>query len=189
MARQHGLAQLTLRQVAERVGMRTPSLYTHFDSKNAIYDAMFGQAWAECVAVFSGRVHHLPAAPRGRLKAVARWFFEFSVADLARHQLMNQRTIVDFEPSEAAYAPSLRAMEQLREVMAGIGIRDDADIDLYVALVGGLVDAQLANDPGGRRYERLLDRAMDMYADDVGLARTNEATNHPNQPTQRGADR
>ena len=27
--------------------MRAPSLYTHFASKHAIYDAMFGQAWSE----------------------------------------------------------------------------------------------------------------------------------------------
>jgi Bacterial regulatory proteins, tetR family len=32
--------EFTLRALAERVGMRGPSLYTHFESKNAIYDAM-----------------------------------------------------------------------------------------------------------------------------------------------------
>ena len=45
IAHRDGLAALTLRAVAERIGMRSPSLYTHFESKNAIYDAMFGQAW------------------------------------------------------------------------------------------------------------------------------------------------
>ena len=45
VARENGLAQLTLREVALRVGMRAPSLYTHFASKNAIYDAMFADAW------------------------------------------------------------------------------------------------------------------------------------------------
>ncbi len=43
------------------------------------------------------------------------------------------------------------------------------DADLCVALVGGLVDAQLANDPGGTRWARLVDRAVDMFANDVGL--------------------
>jgi len=36
VAREQGLAALTLRAVAERVGMRAPSLYSHFDSKHAI---------------------------------------------------------------------------------------------------------------------------------------------------------
>ena len=48
MAREKGLAQLTLRDVAERVGMKAPSLYSHVDSKNAIYDAMYAEAWAAC---------------------------------------------------------------------------------------------------------------------------------------------
>ena len=43
-AHEHGLGALTLRDVAARVGMRAPSLYWHFDSKTALYDAMFGQA-------------------------------------------------------------------------------------------------------------------------------------------------
>jgi hypothetical protein len=46
------------------------------------------------------------------------------------------------------------------------------DIDLFVAIVGGMVDTHLANDPGGDRWSRLLDRAIDMFADNVGI--TNE---------------
>ena len=45
IARESGLTQITLGDVAARIGMQAPSLYTHFDSKMAIYDAMFGEAW------------------------------------------------------------------------------------------------------------------------------------------------
>jgi AcrR family transcriptional regulator len=44
LAQEKGLVEFTLRDLAERVGMRAPSLYTHFASKNAIYDAMFGHS-------------------------------------------------------------------------------------------------------------------------------------------------
>ena len=47
----------------------------------------------------------------------------------------------------------------------------DADVDLYTALIAGLVDQQWANDPGGARWARLLDRAIDMYADNLDLPR------------------
>src|SRR5215469_14809148 len=47
IARRDGLSAVTLREVAGRIGMRSPSLYSHFDSKNAIYDAMFAEAWGE----------------------------------------------------------------------------------------------------------------------------------------------
>ena len=43
--------------------MRSPSLYSHFDSKNAIYDAMFAEAWTELAAMFDAD-EPLPAAPR-----------------------------------------------------------------------------------------------------------------------------
>jgi AcrR family transcriptional regulator len=170
LAREQGLTQITLRDVAARVGMRAPSLYSHFDSKHAIYDAMFGQAWTECEAVMAASARQLPAAPRVAIKTIARTFYDYAVDDLARHQLMNQRTIAGFEPSPDAYAPAVRVLAGVREVMAGLGITDGQDIDLYVALVGGLIDAQQANDPGGKRWSRLLDRAIDMFADNVGLS-------------------
>ena len=56
--------------------------------------------------------------------------------------------------------------------MARHGVQRQEDIDLFVAMVGGMVDAQLANDPGGDRWAALLDRAVNMFADNVGI--TNE---------------
>ena len=47
LARTEGLAGLSLRDVARRVGMQAPSLYSYFDSKHAIYDAMFAQGAQE----------------------------------------------------------------------------------------------------------------------------------------------
>ena len=169
VARESGLGQLTLREVAHRVGMRAPSLYSHFDSKHAIYDAMFGQAWSECLAVVQVANTHTPPDLRGALRLAARTFFDFAVSDLPRHQLMNLRTIPGFEPSPESYAPAVATLEMARELLARHGITAQEDLDLYVALVGGLVDAQHANDPGGDRWGRLLDRAVDMFVDNLDL--------------------
>src|SRR5215469_10679796 len=68
IARRDSLAAVTLREVAERIGMRSPSLYTHFDSKNAIYDAMFAQAWSELCEVFDA-MPPPPEALRGAMLA------------------------------------------------------------------------------------------------------------------------
>jgi AcrR family transcriptional regulator len=169
VAREQGLAQLTLREVAARVGMRAPSLYSHFDSKNAIYDAMFADAWSEFLEATLAADVRRPRTARAALRRYARAFFDFAVADLARHQLMNQRTIPGFVPTPESYAPAVAVLETLAERFASWGITRQQDIDLYVAIIGGLVDAQLANDPGGDRWGRLLDRAMAMYADNLGL--------------------
>jgi len=82
---------------------------------------------------------------------------------------MSLRTIPDFTPSADAYAASVASMDATVSHMAKHGVRDRADIDLYVAIVGGMVDAQLANDPGGDRWSQLLERAVNMFADNVGI--------------------
>jgi len=169
IAREKGLADLTLRDVGTRIGMRAPSLYSYFDSKNAIYDAMFAQAWTECLAGMGELEATLPRSPRVALKKLARAFFDYAVADLARHQLMNQRTIPGFVPSAEAYAPAVEVLDRARAYLARCGVRRADHVDLYTALVGGLIDAQQANDPGGDRWSSLLDQAMDMFADHVGL--------------------
>lgn len=169
IARRDGLAAVTLREVAAMVGMRSPSLYTHFASKNAIYDAMFGQAWSEYLQVCRDLEPSIPKLARRALLAMVETFVEFALADPARFQLMNQRVVFEFEPTPDSYAPSLEVMALFRQRLAGIGVGSDADVDLCVAIIGGLIDAQLANDPGGDRWTKQLRRAMNMFADEVGL--------------------
>ncbi len=169
LARDNGLAQVTLRDVADAVGMRAPSLYTHFASKNAIYDAMFLDAWTQFQEYEAAAQPGEPQTTRAAMRYYARVYFDFAVAFPARHQLMSLRTIPDFTPSDEAYAPSLAVMERFVARMRRHGVSEQDDIDLFVAIVDGLVTAQIANDPGGERWSRLLDRAIDMFADNVGI--------------------
>jgi AcrR family transcriptional regulator len=149
--------------------MRAPSLYWHFDSKMALYDAMFGQAWGGYLDVQEDLDARLPASPRAALRMAGRSFFDFCVQDPVRHQLMNVRSIPGFTPSPQAYAPAVEVLERLHSRLARLGISDAAGTDLYTAVLAGLVDQQLANDPGGDRWSRLLDRAIDMYATEMNL--------------------
>ncbi len=177
LAAERGLAQLTLREVANRVGMRAPSLYTHFESKNAMYDAMFADAWTQYLAVAEGYERAADVGSLGArafLREAAHTFFDFAVADLARYQLMNQRTIPGFEPSPEAYAPAVQSLEHFRARLVRFGVTKEEDVDLCSSLLAGLADQQLANDPGGNRWGRLVDRTVDMLADNLGLAPESE---------------
>ena len=104
-ARENSLAGLTLRDVAFRVGMQPPSLYSHFASKNAIYDAMFEEAWSSYRESVEAAMGILPSDPRARLQAAALHYFDFAVSDLARHQLMSVRTLPNFQPSPRRTRP------------------------------------------------------------------------------------
>jgi AcrR family transcriptional regulator len=176
LAGEQGLAAFTLRDLAERVGMRAPSLYTHFESKHAIYDAMFGQAWSDFERIALTELAELPQSPRAAIRRVARVFFDFAVANPARHQLLNQRTIPGFEPSADSYAPAVRVLELGKQIFRDVGLMDPSDFDIFTAISAGLVNQQLANDPGGTRWSVLLDRTIDVWADGLGLP--------PDPPTQ-----
>ena len=165
LARERGLAGLSLRDIAAKIGMRPPSLYWYFESKHAIYDAMFAEGNLEMLRRMAAE--DWPDEPRALMRRLARIFVEFSSEDPARSQLLFQRTIPDFEPSAESYALAVEVLDGGREILADAGVTDPASFDLWTAVVGGLASQQLANDPGGDRWLRLVDDAVDMYADHV----------------------
>ncbi len=165
LARTHGLTGFSLRDVARTIGMRPPSLYWYFDSKQAVYDAMFVQGNQQLLERL--RQQRWPRDPRGILRLCARVFVEFGVEDLQRYQLLFQRSIPDFEPSSAAYAVAVQVMDEMRARFAAAGLGRSDHFDLWTAVVAGLAAQQISNDPHGDRWLRLIDMAVDMYASTV----------------------
>ena len=109
---EEGLAALSLRDLARRAGITTPTVYAYFESKNAIYDAMFGQAATEFADAVAEPFDS--DDPREILVAGARRFSRFCTSDPARYQLLFQRTIPGFEPSPDSYEPAVRALDARR---------------------------------------------------------------------------
>ena len=165
MVRADGLAALSLRALAHAVDIEPPSLYTYFASKNALYDHMFADGNRELARRFAAA--QIPDDPRGALRVVAALFVGFATEDQARYQLLFLRTIPGFEPSPDSYAIAVEILTSVRTILTRAGLRDDADFDLWTALVAGLASQQLANDPGGDRYVRLIDVAVTMFADHI----------------------
>lgn len=160
IARRDGVGALSLRGVADAVGMKAPSLYTYFGSKDAIFDAMFAQGWN----ALRERVQKLERDPHKEpFKAEAREFFAFCTEDPARYQLMFQRPMPGFVPSAEAYASSVETFEGLRRRFVSRGIEDSDAIELWTLLMTGITARQIANDPGGDHYERHLDSLVEMY--------------------------
>lgn len=161
LAREHGLAGLSLRDLARRLGMAAPSLYSYFDSKSALYDAMFAAGWQTLLDV----PQPAPGPDlRTSLRRSAHTYVRWALEDPVRYELLNQRTVPGFEPSPAAYAVAQRAYEHLAAPLRRLAPVTQEDLDLLTALVGGLVNQQVANDPGGTRWVRLVDDAMDLFA-------------------------
>jgi AcrR family transcriptional regulator len=160
LVRAEGLAALNLRDLAARVGMRPPSLYSYFDSKYAIYDAMFLQGNLELLARYEALPEHDDSAEG--LRAGGRLFVQFGVEDPARAQLLFMRTIPGFEPAQEAYNVAVRIVELGKARMIRCGIPVEY-FDLWTALISGLVWQQIANEPGGDRWARWVDDVVDMF--------------------------
>lgn len=160
--RENGLAALSLRDLARGVGMQPPSLYSYFGSKSAIYDAMYAQGAQQFVDE-QKLAMPLPDDPLEALKVMVRFFVGFCAADPARYQLLFQRTIPGFEPSPESFQISQDNLAEIGEMLARCGVSDPGMLDLFTAIGTGLADQQISNDPGGDRWVRLIDDAVEMF--------------------------
>jgi AcrR family transcriptional regulator len=163
MVRETGLAGLSMRTLGDRVGMKAQSLYSYFGAKDDIYDALFRDGNEQFLEWMTAEVDGAAGAtPVEMARANARRFFEFCVADPVRYQLLFQRTIPGFTPSPESYAVAVEALSSAAEELAGLGITDPEALDLWTAVTAGLTSQQIANDPDGDRWGRLVDRAVHM---------------------------
>ena len=160
-ARSEGLAGISLREIAKAIGMQAPSLYGYFGSKHEIYDAMFAVGAQQFVDAEPW--DELNGEPLHDLRAIVHYVVRFCAADLPRYQLLFQRPIPGFEPSAASYTIAQSNLARLAEQLARVGITDPRALDLFTALSAGLATQQISNDPGGDRWIRLIDDAVEMY--------------------------
>lgn len=163
LAADAGLAGITMRDLGAIVGMRAQSLYSYFSSKHDLYDALFEQGYRDFAEWMEGAdLGDRRSTPRSRARRLAQRYFEFCVADPVRFQLLFQRTIPGFVPSPRGYAIAIELLERLRALMAELDVDDPRFVDLWTATLTGLASQQIANDPGGDRWGRLVDDAVGM---------------------------
>ncbi len=177
MMQADGVAALSFNAIARRLGMKPPSLYTYFDSKDAIYDTLFRRGFEE----FDRQMRQRPdrdAAIEKNLASACATYMKFAQENQDLYQLMFQRPVPGFEPSEESMAVSLGALRASTQEMAQIiaqgdlntkGIPLDEAHDLIIALTHGLTELHLANNPdlpvGEGRFGKLVDHAVQFILD------------------------
>jgi AcrR family transcriptional regulator len=184
---ERGLTGWGLRDVAGMVGMRAPSLYFYFESKHALYDAMFADGYRAMLdRIEAAVVDHDPVTMVHR---AARLFFEFAVEQPARYLLLFVRPVPGFEPSPESYRLAESSLGALRDILASVGAHEPADVDLFTALMTGLASQQVSNDPGGRRWAELVDRSVDMFlAASVNTSRSPRTSRRSAPRTRKATD-
>ena len=174
MARE-GVAALSMSEVARRVGIRQPSLYKYFPSRNAIYDEIFRRgSLAALDALKDGAATAAPGLPA--LEAALLAAVRLAVERPVEAQLVTWRPVPGFEPSEAAFAPQQEFLATVgslvRAAVEAGHLHPDAATDrgvsLLSVLISGVISQQLANEPGASfqdgRFTKLTEEALSMYA-------------------------
>jgi AcrR family transcriptional regulator len=158
LMREQGVAGLSIGEVARRMGIRPPSLYVYFDSKNALYDALFergAQSVVDHMQAFGDNLDPTLSLEESLL-ASANAFIKWAVEHPEYTQLLFWRPVPGFTPSERAYAPAVRLVELSRERFTALQsrglIRDDVSLEdlqrQWTILNAGVVSQQLSNAPG-----------------------------------------
>lgn len=176
MMQKDGVAALSFNAIARRLGMKPPSLYTYFDSKNAIYDELFRRGFEEFGRWMKERPHR-DGPLRENLASTMKMYMRFAQENPDLYQLMFQRPVPGFVPSEESMAVSLGRLEEARREFAHILESGELAIDmpleeardLYIALQHGLTELHLANNPelpaGQGRFGKLIPRAVQFVLD------------------------
>jgi AcrR family transcriptional regulator len=160
-----GIGGFSLHALARELGIRQPSLYEYFDSKLALYDAMFADGNRQLLE----RLDTMTRSPEPR-EALKQWlhaFAAFGSEDSELYQLLFHRPIPGFTPSPQSYALAEKVLGGAYTLMRAAGVTEQGDMDCIVAITAGVTDAQISNDPGGDRWLRHLNRLVDLLVDDV----------------------
>ena len=160
--REEGVGALSLHEVARRVGMRTPSLYTYFESKHAIYDEVFRLGMQKYRAEVDDLERELGVGPQ-MLEASIAHYMRFADENPELYSLLFERPVPGFEPSAASMAEAegllkdanarTQALLDSGTIRSGLPVEQTRDV--VVVLMHGLTSLKRANEPaapadGGR---------------------------------------
>jgi AcrR family transcriptional regulator len=174
---EYGVAGLSLGEVARRMGIRPPSLYVYFDSKHAVYDAVFARGWEDVARAMDSQLPDPEGHDdlRAYLLEFARAFVRWNVEHPVHAQLMSWRPVPGYEPSEQAYAPAVIAFRRGQDVLGrlqALGLLSSEIplvelMQVWTVLISGAISQQLANAPDESfeegAFTSLLPQLVAMY--------------------------
>jgi AcrR family transcriptional regulator len=177
--REEGAGALNLNELARRVNLTTPALYSYFPNKFAIYDALYQHALA-LMRDYDLEVwgEYEPGWEQLRAWFAARLQFALDHPEL--YHLMFSSPVPGFTPSDASVAETQKQLASSRRgvsavVDAGIirpGIPTDRAVDLLLAIRHGILAERIGKsnvvpaDSG--RFEHLIDDAVAMLRQSWG---------------------
>jgi AcrR family transcriptional regulator len=160
LADEVGFGDLTMGLLAERLGVRTPSLYKHVDSLEAVRRGISIQSKHELATTLARATVGVsgPDAVRAFADAYRRWVLDHP----GRHVATVRAPAADDEEDRAAAAEPVQV---LFDILAGFGLRDARAIDAARALRSAIHGFTSLESGGGFGLPRNIDRSYRFLID------------------------
>lgn len=113
-----GIEALTMQRVADRVGVRAPSLYRRVASRSALVQLVAADVVAEVERRFESAAS--TGDPRGNLRALALTLRDFARADPHSYELLFS-PLPDSAPDVASFAAAAAPVIRVAGALAGAG--------------------------------------------------------------------
>ena len=163
IADRDGLASVSLAAVAESVGVRSPSLYSHVDGLDGLRRDLFVRASRLLAEQFAAAVRDHYDEPRVALRAIAYAYRDFASAHPGLYAALLPAPRIEDDPEAAAAA--FEAVQVIASVLDQLGIGADHHIHFIRALramLHGFVDLELG---GGFGLAEPVDESFDAALD------------------------
>ncbi|MEM1229569.1 MAG: TetR/AcrR family transcriptional regulator [Pseudomonadota bacterium] len=165
---EQGTTSLSVRAIAQQAGVSTMGIYSHFDGKQGVFDALYREGF-ERLARALERALKIPD-PREAARLGTQLYLELAQDYESHYRLMFGERAGRFEPSETARADALRAFELLVQLMAKLmPVRNSGATHLchavaFWAQLHGYVSLQqqmLPHLPAQQDWDKQVLRTMD----------------------------
>jgi AcrR family transcriptional regulator len=161
-----GPAGLSVRGIAQRAGVAPMGLYSRFEGKFGVIDALYEQGFAALAS--SIEATRAIAEPLEAFRAAGLAYRALALEHPARYQLMFLRAVPGHDPSERAITTANGTFERLVDAVGrcvDAGSLADRDVVLMAQQVFATVHGWMALELGGIGFVQDADPAYDDLLD------------------------
>ena len=141
---ERGVEHVSVREAAKRAGVSPGAPFQHFRSKTALLTAVAEQAMGRLTQAVAAAQSKVDADnPIAVLEAIGRSYLQWALANPTHFEVINSRTLIDFEASDSLRAQNAAIRQRMFELLTQARERgqliEDLDLGHVVLTARALV--------------------------------------------------